>query len=192
MNADSDLTLETRAGLPDALRVLLAEYPREAWEADPGFSELIRFWLDRHLMFRRILEALSAEAEKRLDRQSDPARYAAHLARFGSMFVGELHAHHSIEDYQYFPRLKGLDPRLSRAFDILDKDHHALDAHLERFTEDANSTLQAISGGAEARDETGAILHGLRRFEGFLDRHLVDEEEVIVPVLLRHVPSGQL
>ena len=39
----SDLDLSHRTALPDALRVLLAEYPREAWEADPTFSALIRF-----------------------------------------------------------------------------------------------------------------------------------------------------
>ena len=30
-----DLPIETRPGLPDALRVLLRDYPREAWEQDP-------------------------------------------------------------------------------------------------------------------------------------------------------------
>ena len=33
------LDLETRSGLPEAMRILLAEYPREAWEADPNFSD---------------------------------------------------------------------------------------------------------------------------------------------------------
>lgn len=186
----NDHPLATRAGLPEALRVLLDEYPREAWDADPGFSELIRFWLDRHLMFRRMIGIIGNEAEHMLDRKTEPRRFAAQLGRVGSMFVSELHGHHMIEDHQYFPRLKLFDPRVARAFDILDRDHHALDAHLERFTAEANAALSVIGDDGEGRDEAGAFMTGLRRLEGFLDRHLVDEEEVIVPVLLRHVPDG--
>ena len=32
----TQLALSQRSGLPDALRVLLAEYPRDIWESDPG------------------------------------------------------------------------------------------------------------------------------------------------------------
>ena len=39
------LSLARRDGLPDALRVLLAEYPREAWESHPNLTALMRFWL---------------------------------------------------------------------------------------------------------------------------------------------------
>ena len=52
-----DLALGVRAGLPDALRVLLADYPREGWESHPHFTGLVRFWLDRHLMFRPLQAA---------------------------------------------------------------------------------------------------------------------------------------
>ena len=62
-----DEALETRTGLPDALRVLLAEYPREAWETHDNFGALIRFWLDRHLRFRRLMETMTAETERALD-----------------------------------------------------------------------------------------------------------------------------
>ena len=41
------LSLARRDGLPDALRVLLAEYPREAWESHPNLTALMRFWLER-------------------------------------------------------------------------------------------------------------------------------------------------
>ena len=44
----SDLNLETRDGLPEALRVLLEAFPREVWEGHENFGQLVRFWLDRH------------------------------------------------------------------------------------------------------------------------------------------------
>ena len=187
---DAHLALEERSGLPDALRVLLESYPREAWEADPNFSGLIRFWLDRHLMFRRLTATMASEAERALDGDLAPEVFAAHLSRYGSMFAGELHGHHMIEDAHYFPHLKGLDPRLVRGFDILDRDHHAIDAHLQTFADDANAALRAVAARTGHKDATAAFRSGLARLDGFLDRHLTDEEELVVPVLLKHAPAG--
>lgn len=191
MNDDTpDLALETRSGLPEALRVLLAEYPRDAWDADPNFSGLIRFWLDRHTMFRRLVGRMRHETEQTLDRAMDHRAFGAHLSRYGSMFVGELHGHHSIEDAHYFPVLKPLNRRIARGFDVLDLDHHAIEGHLAEFAETANVVLRAIAAGDAAIDPIADFGEGLGRMQVFLDRHLTDEEELVVPVLLRYAPAG--
>lgn len=182
------LALETRTGLPDALRVLLEAYPRPAWEADPGFSPLIRFWLDRHMMFRRIAGRLLAETRSRLDGASEPRAYAAALSRLGSAFVGELHGHHNVEDAHYFPVLARHDARLESGFALLDRDHHALDGHLQAFVTAANAVLQAPE--ARRHDATGAFLDQLAGFAPLLERHLTDEEDLVVPVLLRYGDRG--
>ena len=62
--ADDKLDLKSRDGLPDALRVLLAEFPRQGWERHPHFAGLVQFWLDRHGMFRQLTEALRSDAEE--------------------------------------------------------------------------------------------------------------------------------
>ena len=85
-----NLALAERDRLPDALRVLLAEYPRDTWEADPGFDGLIRFWLDRHLMFRRLMTELRSGTEALMDRKMDDQRYVALTSRYGGMFVNGL------------------------------------------------------------------------------------------------------
>jgi iron-sulfur cluster repair protein YtfE (RIC family) len=190
----SDLSeaLEQRTALPDALRVLLQDYPREAWESNANFSALIRFWLDRHLRFRRMMGMMREETEQVLDRAIEARGYGARLGRIGSMFMGELHGHHSIEDAHYFPHLKVLDARIGRGFDILDLDHQAIDGHLAGFAEEANAVLARIGAGEAARDELGRFGEGLVRLEGFLNRHLVDEEELVVPVLLRYAPAGMV
>ena len=64
-------SLADRQGLPDALRVLLEDYPREAWESSDNFGTLIRFWLDRHLMFRGLMTSLQGETERALDGNLD-------------------------------------------------------------------------------------------------------------------------
>ena len=182
--------LESREGLPEALTMLLRDFPREAWEADPGFSDLIRFWLDRHLMFRRLLAMMAEKAEVLADGNADPRLFAAELSRLGSMFAGELHGHHMIEDHHYFPHLKGLDARLAHGFDLLDADHHDLDAHLVQFADNANRLIGAIAEGEPHRDALGAFAEGLSGTGRFLDRHLTDEEDLIVPVLLKHGSGG--
>jgi iron-sulfur cluster repair protein YtfE (RIC family) len=130
---EPQLALNKRTALPDALRVLLKEYPRELWEEDAGFSELMRFWLDRHLMFRRLMEALQDTTRQGIEKAVDPLTYARTLSRYGSMFVGELHMHNSIEDAKFFPVMKTLDRRITTGFDILDRDHHAIDERLQGF-----------------------------------------------------------
>lgn len=183
-----DLALGSRAGLPDALRVLLARYPRAAWDADPGFSGTVRFWLDRHMMFRSLGDRLAADTRAALDGRIAPDRHAAALARFGGLLVNELHGHHSIEDHHYFPRLRALEPAIAAGFDLLDADHQALDGHLAAFVAAANAVLQAPE--AARRDPTGAFLARIEGFAGLLERHLTDEEDLVVPVLLRHGEAG--
>lgn len=181
------LDLDLRAGLPDALQFLLEEYPRHGWEAHPGYQGLISFWLDRHLMFRRLLDRLRDNAIACEAGTLDPRRHAAELARYGSMFVGELHGHHNIEDAHYFPVLSGKDPRIAAGFELLDKDHHVLDGNLNRFVERANGVLQPADDPARALGSFIETVHGLERM---LDRHLLDEEDIVVPVILKYGAGG--
>ncbi|SLN69108.1 hypothetical protein ROJ8625_03599 [Roseivivax jejudonensis] len=176
---DDDLTLERRSGLPDALRTLLESYPRPTWETHPEFEGLVRFWLDRHLMFRKLGTLLREDAEATIDGKMPPEAQRARLARYGTMLVNELHGHHQIEDHHYFPALSGLEPTLIRGFTLLDRDHEAMDGLLDRFASGANDVI----GG---KSEVGPFREQLLAFDSLLDRHLVDEEDLIVPVILKH------
>ncbi|NCO87223.1 MAG: hemerythrin domain-containing protein [Rhodobacterales bacterium] len=188
------LALDTRTdagtGLPEALRVLLAAYPRAGWAADPQFHGLVSFWLERHQMFRKLLGILREDTALLLDRQSDPQTFAARLGRFGGMFVNELHGHHQIEDQHYFPLLAQKDARIIRGFDILDSDHHALDGLLDGFVKGANALLQRVGEREALQTATGRFAADLDRLERLIDRHLTDEEDLIVPVILHHGTAG--
>jgi len=188
------LALDTRTdagtGLPEALRVLLAAYPRAGWAADPQFHGLVSFWLERHQMFRKLLGILREDTALLLDRQSDPQTFAARLGRFGGMFVNELHGHHQIEDQHYFPLLAQKDARIIRGFEILDSDHHALDGLLDGFVKGANALLQRVGEREALQTATGRFAADLDRLERLIDRHLTDEEDLIVPVILHHGTAG--
>lgn len=180
---DETLRLNKRDGLPDALRVLLQSYPRETWPEHDNFAGLVAFWLDRHLMFRKLMTALIDDAEQAVDRRIDAKSHATKLSRYGAMLLQNLHGHHQIEDHHYFPILSAREPILDKGFELLDSDHHAMDGLLNRFADGANGVI-------EGRIEPGAFRADLLSFQSVLDRHLVDEEELVVPVILKHGPGG--
>lgn len=182
--------LAARSALPDALRILLQDYPRAGWETNPRFDGLVRFWLERHLMFRRMLDAMRADTEALVEARIDPQAQAARLSQIGGRFVGELEGHHQIEDGHYFPLLAKAEPRLARGFDLLDADHHALDGLIARFVEGANGVLSVWQDETARPGAAGRFLGILVETNRLIDRHLVDEEELVVPVILHHGPGG--
>ncbi|TDK50542.1 hemerythrin domain-containing protein [Antarcticimicrobium luteum] len=175
--SDPDLSLHARSGLPEALRVLVEEIPRDAWQAHPDFGGLVAFWLERHLLFRRLLATLEADVQALIDGQIPFEVYAPRLSRLGGLLVNELHGHHQIEDQHYFPLLARFDPRIGAGFDLLDADHQALDGLLNDMATAANA---ALAGGAPGR-----LADHLDGFGRMLHRHLEDEEEIVVPVILK-------
>ena len=142
------------------------------------------------MMFRRLMTLLREDAEAAAEARLDAYEFARRLDRHSGLFVGELHAHHRIEDAHYFPALRSADPRVERGFDILDRDHHALDAALERFAGAAGAILRGAREERGRTDRAGALLREVEGFHPLLERHLVDEEELVVPILLRHAPDG--
>ncbi len=182
----TDLALATRAGLPDALRVLLARYPRPDWPAHPQFDGLTRFWLERHLSLRRLHGLLAAETEALLDRATDPREAAGRLAGLGNRFLGDLTGHHQVEDHHYFPLLRAQDARLEAGFDLLDADHDAIHDGVRTLAERANATLQGLAATPADLAPQAALHADLDRFGRLLERHLTDEEDLIVPVILAH------
>lgn len=188
MMTDASLELDTRRRLPDALRALVEEIPRESWRSHPNFDQLVSFWLDRHMMFRQLMEMLQTDARALIDNRLDQRDYANRLGRFGGTFVNELHGHHTIEDHHYFPVLSAAEPDFARGFEILDCDHHAIDAVLNGFVERANAVLRSGQDKNLFRDATGRLSEEMTAMARLLDRHLEDEEELVAPVLLRHGP----
>lgn len=169
-------SLWTREGLPEALRVLVQDYPREGWQAHDHFHDHLAFWIDRHAMFRRLVGLLTGDVQTLIDGGTDRPQFNARLARLGNHLIGDLHGHHTIEDQYFFPMLVGLDPRIATGFDLLESDHKEIDPTLSDFAAVANGVLNG--------DEPGPLLEQIDKIERLLDRHLTDEEDLIVPLVL--------
>ena len=189
MSTSSSLALEARTGLPDALRILLAAYPREVWTQHKNFDGLTRFWLDRHLDFRRGVEILVTDAEAALDKRLDPGQAVSRAAHVTQFLIEALHAHHHIEDNEFFPILSDAEPRLSKGFDLLEADHQALDRHLDDLKTGTNRLIETHQAETDLIATVDAFLGTARGFTKFLDRHLTDEEELVVPVILEYAPG---
>lgn len=177
--------------LSDDMRILLDAYPRQAWDSHPNFKQATRNWLGAHQMFRRLSKAVREDAEQFLDANMDPQDYAARLANRGNALVGNLHGHHGWEDHSYFPELSAADPRFDTGLDILEKDHQVLDGVLHDFTQAAIRTLRLVElNDDDAVEETSRIHSNAQALEKLLSRHLVDEEELAVPIIIHHKLRG--
>jgi len=181
----STLDLNARAGWPDELRVLIERYPREAWTGHGNLGAVAQFWLDRHAEFRALGKMLQEATGDFREAKMTPDAFRRFFAPRLQFFLQRLEGHHQIEDYQYFPIFRQAEPRLVKGFDVLEGDHEAIHADIMRVVDAANGLLRALEGDLDERraamdayaDTSGRLLKSLVR-------HLDDEEDLIVPVIL--------
>jgi len=193
-NAVSDINRDTTIrteDMPSDMKILLAEYPRDGWEAHPGFQDKTRQWLGAHNMFRRVALSVRRDAEQYLDGRQDGQDYISRLSYRGGALVNNLHGHHSWEDLSYFPELSAADSRFDAGLAILEKDHAVLHDVLEQFTQLANRVIRLVQLDEQhARNDVGKLHLVSETIESLLHRHLGDEEELAVPIILHHRLRG--
>jgi len=182
--AANSLLLE-RAGLPDDLRWLAQKYPRENWQGHTNIHGLANMWLQRHDMFRELGGMLTNGIGDYREGRLTAPDFARWFAPRLNHFLGNLDGHHNVEDYQYFPAFAKAEPRLKRGFDILDADHHAIHDGLERNAETANAFIRTLEESEDKqRFAADAYADENSRLIAMLKRHLADEEDLIIPLIL--------
>jgi hemerythrin-like domain-containing protein len=185
------LLLETRAGLPDDLRFLVEKYPRGEWTEHENVHGMAMFWLQRHNMFREMGGILTGAIADYREGRTDARQFAQFFAPRLNFFLGNLDGHHNVEDHQYFPVFARVEPRLKRGFDILDSDHHLIHDALERNAQTANAFIQALQGDRDAQLYAAeGYANENERLVTMLARHLDDEEDLIIPLILDRGDAG--
>lgn len=181
----TDETLFARNRLPEDLRVLLEKYPRENWGRDYTIGQMGSFWLQRHDMFREMGGAMVETTGELKSGKIAPDAFSRWFVPRLNFFLSQLEGHHQIEDHHYFPVFAAADSRLKRGFDILDNDHHLIHDLLESNARSARDFLRGLQTGGDAlkyaADEYGREAE--RLLSGLL-RHLEDEEDLIIPLLI--------
>jgi len=183
----SNLSLESRSGLPDELAYLRPSYLRDGWRKHPNFGQLADFWLHVHHSLREhgaaLNQATNDYREGRLDAESFRRFFIPNL----NHFLQHLNGHHQIEDRHYFPKFRSLDPRMVAGFDLLDSDHRGIHDALIASADSANRFMAAFErGDDDTRRAADAYAAAADRLLTMLVRHLADEEDLIVPALLHH------
>lgn len=164
---------------------MLARYPRAQWQRHANLGELSRFWLQRHDMFREIGSLLSEGISELQEGHRTSAEFAGWFAPRLQFFLQQLTTHHHIEDNHYFPVFQRAEKRLERGFAILESDHHIIDDYLARTANSAHAMLGALSSsGDRERLAVDAYAETNRRLLDLLLRHLEDEEDLIIPIVL--------
>lgn len=186
-----DLLLETRDGLPADLRYLVEKYPREQWRDHANIGGMAGFWLQRHDMFRELGGMLTGGIGDYREGRLGARDFAGWFTPRLQFFLQQLHGHHQVEDLHYFPAFARAENRLQRGFDILDNDHHVIHDALERNAETANAFLRALEQDEDRqRFAADAYAGENERLIAMLARHLADEEDIIIPLILDRGDQG--
>ena len=180
-----------RQEMSSEMKLLLEQYPREAWSSHPGFKEKTQHWLGAHRMFRTVASQILTDTESYIDQSMETSDYADRLSYYGNGLVRNLHGHHHWEDHSYFPELFEADPRFQAGLDVLEQDHDDLEQFLDDFTTTGNRLIKLTHLDEKQAKETAFALRDTSEtICSFLTRHLTDEEELAVPIILHHRLRG--
>jgi len=181
------LQLPDRDGLPPDIAFLRERYPANEWRAHPNYGELGAFWLRVHDALRQQGHALQQTTLAFREGGQSPAQFQAGFASRLGHYLQHLEGHHHIEDAQYFPRFRALDRRMAVGFDLLENDHVVIHDTLLVSAASAGSLLESLARGADAaRYAADAYADDADRLLALLDRHLADEEDLVIPAMLEH------
>ncbi len=186
-----DFALASRSGLPDELCGLLRRFPREAWPERSGLGDWSQFWLERHDIFRQLSDALQDGCRHLLDRNVDAERFRQWALPRLDMYVGHLDLHHQIEEFHIFPAFAAIEPSLQRGYALLEADHGVIHPRLPALHA-AGEMLARLDPGDRIAVEriTSSLLGDLATLAPELTRHLDDEEDLLIPVVLAHGESA--
>ena len=175
------MSADSNASWPRELVFLLERHPRETWPAARSASAA--FWLEVHERLRRDGAGLRHAGDDYLRGQHTTAQLAAVAAPRLRGLVAAMQGHHQIEDHEYFPAFRRTEPRLARGFDLLEAEHSAL----LRDVETALAALTELRATTEANDGELAARRYVAAADALCERllrHLRDEEDLVVPLLL--------
>ena len=180
------LDLQSRLGWPPELRALLEKYPREVWPGHANLGATAQFWLERHDGFRELGGTLRA-ATDRFSRGEAAAGGVSPLLRAApAVLPGEPRRASSDRGPPLFSRSSALPRRGSPRASTCSK------ATTRRSTRRSCARWRARTGcsgrwrAMTMRAAPPPMLYAdtSERLLKFLVRHLDDEEDLIMPVIL--------
>ncbi len=191
-NTNENLHLETRDGLPQDLLFLAKSYPKPGWDDQLHFNSLVQTWLGMHRMFRVQARRIDSGIETVLSGVQDAAEMLPRFRSDVEQLLSHLDQHHQIEDHHYFPQFRLLEPRLARGFEIMEEDHHVIVEAIYTLAGQSRDFIASVEGTRTDRSEIDRVTNALKQtitgFRRNMRRHLDDEEDLVVPLIIdRHL-----
>lgn len=184
--------VEQRDCIAQALREQMFDLPREQWAANPRMGGEPGFWLEIHKGLLTASATLPRWIEQ-FQQEEDPVRMqaiAGQISGLGQQLVHHAHGHHHIEDHHFFPVFLRMFPQLEHPLELLDGDHKVLAEVLDDL-EKATAGFPVTPQGSE-REQREAWMRGAdillpaaKRLDALFIRHIGDEEEICIPVMLK-------
>lgn len=181
-----DNHVKKRKQLSPEIKQTLLESIRDDWPQHMRYGGMASFWLGIHNNLLQGTNQLADGFETLLDSppsEIQDALNAKKLQQLGNHLISHLHNHHEIEDHNYFPQFIQLYPNMEHAINLLDGDHQVLHQALD------DTQLALVDLMAQKpidRDMIAQMAKSSRDLEKIITRHLWDEEEIIIPILLEH------
>jgi len=176
-----------RTGLDVSLRAELIGLPRETWRTHANYAGQAEHWQQIHGAMlansAHVTRALAAIAEGRVGQAQMP-ELSAQIRETAAHFTEHAHHHHRLEDHHIFPGFVRARPALARPLALLDADHLVLDASIQAF-ERALRDFPDDTAPASAFDR---LAETAGRVDRIMQRHIADEEEIVIPTVLAGEP----
>jgi hypothetical protein len=142
--------------------------------------------------YQLVHDAMRAGARQLADALAsmDPAdhRRAQALRWWCDGFIGELHAHHTVEDELFFPALAARVPSFAQELDAsLGSEHVELDAIMSALQD----AVRALATGDHIVRDHAAATASAEELSTFLDRHLEIEDDDVLPLFARHFTAEE-
>lgn len=189
--------LESRSAMSGTLRGGLIQLPRDAWADDPRFRGEPEFWLQIHKALLEASAELPVLCEQLMaaieDKSDDISARLDRVRSLALQLTHHAHGHHHIEDHHFFPVFARAVPSLGTHLELLDGDHRILSDVLDDMETGAAALPSALVGQSA---DTSAKLDDLilapterlsqtaRKVDLLFGRHIGDEEEICIPVML--------
>lgn len=184
-NSADPLSIERRSGLPPEWLFLLEDYPRESWLTHASMGDHTRFWLAIHRNFRLMGKQLLEGSDEYERGVVTAEEFRRSMAGRLQQFLGSLDHHHRIEDHLFFPLFMAAEKRLVPGIELLETDHTVIDAEVHNMVDVANALLRTESADTDGMKRNGEnFAMSSRRIVKLLGRHLDDEEEIVIPLIL--------
>ena len=176
--------LARRSGLTEELRKLLFDTPKEDWGSHLNYWRGAEMWRDIHRSLLHESGLFVSGLEKLVEMPKGEMQSGLllnDLRQLGGHLIGHAHVHHHVEDDHYFPRFKEVFPQLGRPIDLLDCDHRVLEETLDA----VENHVRALHAEQADKDRIATALKDAGKLDRILNRHLEDEEDIVIPALLK-------